>query len=323
MRQSPTDVQSADVAPESGAKFSNPDVTLDGSARARVSLRGLKTLWVNTGTLCNVTCENCYIESSPTNDRLAYFRRRDLITYLDEIAENDLPTGEVGFTGGEPFMNPDLIGMLGDVLGWGLRALVLTNAMKPMHLKKAALLDLRREHGNTLQIRVSLDHYTQARHEEERGAGTWGPALEGIKWLWENGFDPAIAGRTLWGEDIEGLRAGYRGLFQEEGIAIEASDPERLILFPEMNETEDVPEITEKCWGILGVDPGDLMCATSRMVVLRKGAPAPAVLACTLIPYDSRFDFGETLAEGDQSISLNHPHCAKFCVLGGGSCSGG
>ncbi|MFB3054017.1 MAG: radical SAM protein, partial [Alphaproteobacteria bacterium] len=46
-------------------------------------------------------------------------------------------------------------------------------------------------------------------------------------------------------------------------------------------------------------------------------------LACTLIPYDSRFELGVTLAQADQSVSLNHPHCAKFCVLGGGSCSAG
>ncbi len=323
MPESDRDVQSADAAVEPGAKFSNPDITLDGSPRARVSLRRLKTLWVNTGTLCNVTCEHCYIESSPTNDRLAYFRRRDLIAYLDEIARDGLATEEVGFTGGEPFMNPDRLDMLGDVLGRGLRALVLTNAMKPLHYKKAALLELRREYGDALRIRVSLDHYTRALHEEERGGGTWEPALAGVKWLWDKGFRPRIAGRTMWGEDTEQLRAGYRDLFQREDIGIDTGDPEYLVLFPEMDAADEVPEITENCWDVLGVDPGDIMCASSRMVVLRKGAARPVVLACTLIPYDSRFELGETLAHSDQSISLNHPHCAKFCVLGGGSCSGG
>ena len=317
------DVQFADAAPALGKKFSNPEITLDGSSRARVTLRGLKTLWVNTGTLCNVTCEHCYIESSPTNDSLAYFRRRDLTTYLDEIARNGLPTEEIGFTGGEPFMNQDLTAMLGDVLGRGLRALVLTNAMKPMRHKEAELLKLRREYGPAFQIRVSLDHYTRARHEEERGANTWEPALMGIKWLWDEGFDLAIAGRTMWGEDMETLRSGYQELFQHQDIGIDSDDPERLVLFPEMNTAIDVPEITEKCWGVLGIDPGDLMCATSRMVVLRKGATSPRVLTCTLIAHDSRFELGENLAHADSSISLNHPHCAKFCVLGGGSCTVG
>ncbi|MDZ7826085.1 MAG: hypothetical protein U5R48_08865 [Gammaproteobacteria bacterium] len=52
--------------------FVDPERTLDGSQRARVALRKLETLWFNTGTQCNLTCENCYIESSPTNDALVY-----------------------------------------------------------------------------------------------------------------------------------------------------------------------------------------------------------------------------------------------------------
>ncbi len=63
------------------------------------------------------------------------------------------------------------------------------------------------------------------------------------------------------------------------------------------------------------------MCASSRMVVKRKDAERPAVLACTLLPYDPQFELGVTLEEAAGAVSLNHPHCAKFCVLGGGSCS--
>ena len=65
------------------------------------------------------------------------------------------------------------------------------------------------------------------------------------------------------------------------------------------------------------------MCATSRMIVKRKGAARPAVMACTLLPYDPRFELGQTLAEANGTVSLNHPHCAKFCVLGGAACSRG
>src|SRR5215472_17459948 len=46
-------------------KFRDPDVTARNEARAKVPLLALKTLWFNTGTLCNITCRNCYIESSP------------------------------------------------------------------------------------------------------------------------------------------------------------------------------------------------------------------------------------------------------------------
>ena len=93
------------------------------------------------------------------------------------------------------------------------------------------------------------------------------------------------------------------------------------MLFPEMDPAADVPEITEACWGILGKSPDSVMCASSRMVVKRKGADAPAVLACTLLPYDTQFELGATLAEASRPVPLNHPHCAKFCVLGGAACS--
>ena len=94
-----------EVAPLDASKFRDPLATASGEARASVSLRALQTLWINTGTLCNLTCVNCYIESSPTNDRLAYITTAEVTTYLDEIAAEGLGTEEIGFTGGEPFMN--------------------------------------------------------------------------------------------------------------------------------------------------------------------------------------------------------------------------
>ena len=88
-----------------------------------------------------------------------------------------------------------------------------------------------------------------------------------------------------------------------------------------MDVEADVPEITTACWGILEKSPDSIMCASSRMVVKRKGAGAPTVLSCTLLPYDDAFELGRTLAQASGAVQLNHPHCAKFCVLGGASCS--
>ncbi|NQV20519.1 MAG: radical SAM protein, partial [Rhodospirillales bacterium] len=91
------------------AKFRDPKRTATGEARAHVALKELTTLWFNTGTLCNLTCQDCYIESSPTNDSLVYLTLDEVRTYLDEIDSGPLGTKEIGFTGGEPFMNPDLV----------------------------------------------------------------------------------------------------------------------------------------------------------------------------------------------------------------------
>nr|WP_247714014.1 radical SAM protein [Qipengyuania xiamenensis] len=294
-------------------------VTAKGEQRASVALTKLDTLWLNTGTLCNLACATCYIESSPTNDALVYLSAEHAARFLGEAEQAG--TREIGFTGGEPFMNPDMMVMLEDSLARGFEALVLTNAMKPMRRHEAALLALREQFGDKLTLRVSLDHHTKEVHEGERGPRSWEPGLDGLRWLSQNGFSIAVAGRLLPEEGEVAARDCYAALFEREAIAIDAHDPARLVLFPEMDEDKDIAEITTECWGILGKSPQDIMCASSRMVVHRKGEPAPRVVACTLIPYDDGFDLGETLAEASGDVPLNHPHCARFCVLGGASCS--
>ncbi len=313
-------------------KFINPDVTATGAERARVGLDRLDTLWINTGTLCNITCVNCYIESSPTNDRLVYMTADEVAAYLDEIETLKLNTREIGFTGGEPFMNRDMVAMMADCLSRGFEVLVLTNAMQPMMRPRVQqdLLELVARYKNKLTMRISLDHFGQALHDDERGLGSFKRACKGADWLAEHGFAMAVAGRTCWHETEAESRAGYAALFAERGWPIDANDPMQLVLFPEMDELLDIPEITTDCWRILDKSPSSVMCATSRMVVKRKGADKPTVLPCTLLPYDEQFEMGATLAEAAQAdggafdkgqVKLNHPHCARFCVLGGASCS--
>ena len=204
--------------------------------------------------------------------------------------------------------------MIASALARGFEVLVLTNAMRPMRRFEAQLRGLPR---TRLTFRVSLDHHSQKVHEAERGAGTWDKALDGLRWLHANGFNIAVAGRGVAGEDEAEARTGYARLF--EAIGIPADTP--LVLFPEMDAAADVPEITEACWDILHVPPSAMMCASSRMVVKAKGAGRPHVVACTLLPYDPQFALGETLVAAAGEVRLNHPHCARFCVLGGASCS--
>jgi uncharacterized Fe-S cluster-containing radical SAM superfamily protein len=300
-------------------KFQDSLLTAKGEPRASVSLVGLETLWFNTGTLCNLACKSCYIESSPTNDALVYLTTAEVRVYLDEIANGDLMTREIAFTGGEPFINPDMIAILQLCLTRSFNVLILTNAMRPMRRFETALLAL--PHRDKITFRVSLDHYSQAVHEAERGPNSWGKALDGLKWLADNGFNIAVAGRHLGDEKDAVARLGYAALFAEQDLHIDASNPARLVLFPEMDANADVPEITTACWSILNVDPISMMCANSRMVVKRKGEDSPRVAACTLLPYDAQFDMGATLAEASQAVILNHPHCARFCVLGGARCT--
>ena len=287
-----------------------------------MSLQRLETLWFNTGTLCNIECANCYIESSPKNDRLTYLSSSEVAAYLDQAEALSERPRTIGFTGGEPFLNPDMPKMLELTLDRGFDALVLTNAMKPMMRPRvqSALQTQNRKYGEKLSLRVSLDHWRIDLHDEERGAGSFDETLNGLRWLRDQGIVTAIAGRLRWGDKDEDMREGFSKLFATEGLHIKANDHVELMIFPEMDDTIDVPEITVDCWSILDKNPNDVMCATSRMIVKRKGAAAPAIVACTLLPYDQQFELGTALKESFAAVNLNHPHCAKFCVLGGGSC---
>lgn len=250
-------------------------------------MKRLETLWFNAGTLCNLAWRICCIQSSPTNDRLAYLTRGEARAFLAEACRLSTPPVEIGFAGGEPFLNPDLIAMLEDSLVAGFRVLVLTNAMKPLMRRKEHFHELQQRFHGRLSLRVSLDHYDAAGHERLRGPRSWEPALVGLLWLARNGFDLSIAVRASWGETEGTMRAGYAELF-----------------------------------GVLGLDiDAEIMCSSSRMVIKRKGAAAPVVVACTLPPYAGGFEMGASLAEAAGPVALNHRHCARFRVLGGATCS--
>ena len=304
-------------------KFRDPFYTLDGSQRASVPFERMKTLWFNTGTLCNIECANCYIKSSPTNDDLIYLTQDDVAHYLAEMDSLHIRAEEIGFTGGEPFMNPEMISITEQCLVAGYPVLVLTNAMRPMMRPsvKTGLLKLNETYPGQLTLRISLDHFDRDIHDRERGKGNYDLTLDGMRWLSTHKFQMHVAGRADFAENEASAREGYAALFAQEGFCVDAFDPKQTVVFPEMDEARDVPEITTACWDILQTSPNALMCSHSRMVVKRKGREKASVVACTLLPYEAEFELGPTLDEARKSVSLNHPHCAKFCVLGKGSCS--
>ena len=299
-------------------KFKDPINTVDGSKRAFIEAKKIKTLWFNTGTLCNIECKNCYIESSPKNNRLVYLTFNEVKLFVDEAIDKNLGTNEIGFTGGEPFMNKDILKMIEYSLSKNFKVLVLSNAMKPMLNIKEDLLKL--NHQN-LVIRVSIDHYQKEKHEEVRGKNTFDVMIKGLLWLNSNNFNYALATRLLWGEEEDQLRNNFNQFIDKYHLKLDAKSKQQLVTFVEMDKKVDTPEITTACWNILGKDPDDIMCSWSRMVVKKKGMLKPSVIACTLLPYEDEFDLGQSLTNSLQKIYLNHKHCSKFCVLGGSSCS--
>ncbi|MBT3234403.1 MAG: radical SAM protein [Bdellovibrionales bacterium] len=306
----------------SGQKYQHRLLTADMSERASVLLTTLKTVWFNSGSRCNFSCQNCYMESSPDNDRLDYLESEDITPYLDEI-EVDFPAvDQVGITGGEPFLNPAIISIIKLVLSRGLSLLILSNGAAPLKRALPRLLPLWDQYGSKLVVRISLDHYTAQLHDRQRGTGSFDQAIATIVQLAQHNCHFTIATRSQSGESPAAIQYHFKQMLADYAITFDPFVSDNLTIFPEMDSSavDDLPEISTDCWNKIERKPAELMCASSRMVIKRRGEQQPVVTACTLLPYQSQFELGSTLKEGVRPVYLNHPFCAQFCVLGGASC---
>lgn len=299
-------------------KFLDMYKTLDGSERAYVDPIGFKTIWFNTGSRCNLSCDNCYIESNPKNDTLSYIDETDVETFLNEIKEKNYEVSLIGLTGGEPFTNPSILKVINKILEYDFDLLILTNAFKSIERHFQAIYELTEKYGDKLHIRISLDHYSKSLHEKERGPQTFERTLQNIYKLYSHKVNISLAARSLTNEKQDEVLNHYNELLNSYAIQLPY---DKMVIFPEMDLNKEVPEITTACWDILRTSPNYQMCATERMVVKQKKNNKLTVMPCTLIAYDPRFEMGETLAESDKRIQLCHKFCAQFCVLGGASCS--
>src|SRR5947209_3384919 len=155
-----------------------------------VPLAHLDDLWFQVaGTLCNLTCTHCFISCSPHNRSFGFLDLAAVRRHLDESVA--LGVKEYYFTGGEPFLNPDMTAILELTLRYG-PATVLTNATV---FKDAWLDRLRRADEASpysLEFRVSIDGFTAEQNDPIRGPGSFARALKGVRQLLVHGFLPLI-----------------------------------------------------------------------------------------------------------------------------------
>ncbi len=165
---------------------------VEGTAGAppEVALRSLDTLWFQVGgTLCNLACTHCFISCSPTNHTHEMMRLEQVRRYLREAVE--LGVKEFYFTGGEPFLNPEMEAILAATLEIG-PASVLTNGLLLDAARCTRLAALAAASPYSLDLRVSLDGYDAASNDAVRGAGTFERVLAGLRHLAAAGLNPVV-----------------------------------------------------------------------------------------------------------------------------------
>ena len=292
--------------------------TDDGQPRGYIEPESLQELWFHTGTNCNLSCPFCLEGSKPGDNRLQFISFDEVTPLIDEALE--LGVEKFSFTGGEPFLNPDMVRILDRALDHR-PCLVLTNATEPLMNRIGEILPLI-DKPNRLNLRVSLDHPDPVKHDESRGKGNFRKALRTLGRLHQIGFGVSIARLRGKNEDTDAVDRSYAPHLREVGL------PEDLLIisFPDFmppGSLPDVPQITEHCMTTyLNADQrAAFMCNFSKMVV--KKNDAVGIYACTLVDDDADYDLGKTLAESMKPRVMMRHHRCYSCFAFGASCSEG
>jgi AdoMet-dependent heme synthase len=281
-----------------------------------VPLEALDQLWFQVaGTVCNLRCRHCFISCAPDNHSFWFMDREQVRAALEESVE--LGVKEYYFTGGEPFMNREMEGILTDTLALG-PATVLTNATLMPPRRARALARLAEDSIYTLELRVSLDGITREMNDAIRGDGAFDRCVDGIRALVDHGFLPIITCMRSWPEhETEGYLAGFRELLAGLGYRqprIKILPP--LLLGEEARRTRGYDETERVTHEMLhGFDLSQLLCTRARLVTAR------GVYACPILLESPSARLGNTVREAAEEPALLKESACFTCYVSGAICS--
>ncbi len=292
--------------------------TPDSSATQRapiLELESLDELWFQVaGTLCNLSCHHCFISCHPGNDSFGFLSLAEVERRLEESAKYGVK--EYYFTGGEPFLNKEMVPILEATLAYG-PATVLTNATA---FTDKTITDLRRVAAASrysLELRVSIDGPDDETNDPIRGEGTFAGAMSGLRQLVEAGFLPIVTMAQTWPDrDTPEILASFSETLRAAGY----SRP-RIKILPTLHigmeenrsrgylETERVSEEMMD-----GYPSSQLLCSRSRTITDR------GVAVCPILIEAPDAHLGRTIDEGSRPFALSHGAC-HTCYVHGAICS--
>ncbi len=286
----------------------------DEDETAWAPLHSLDALWFQVGgTICNLWCTHCFISCSPENHKFGFMSREQVKRYLDESQQ--IGVKEYYFTGGEPFMNRDMLDILEDTLAIG-PATVLTNGILINKRVARRLKQIVDDSRYSLELRVSIDGFTAEANDRIRGQGSFDKAMKGVETLVQHGFLPIITVAQTWDDaETETIFKGFVELMHSIGY----TRPRVKIIPPLRIGREKVRDrgydnyeyITREM--MLDFDDGLLQCTHSRMVT-DKG-----VYVCPILIDYPEAKVADTLADSFQPYPLKHQACYT-CYISGAIC---
>jgi MoaA/NifB/PqqE/SkfB family radical SAM enzyme len=281
-----------------------------------VPLTALDQLWFQvSGTVCNLRCRHCFISCAPDNHSFWFMERAQVRRALE--ASVDLGVKEYYFTGGEPFMHREMVGMLEDALALG-PATVLTNATLLAERPVEALARAAATSVYSLEIRVSLDGVTAEMNDAIRGEGAFERAMRGVERLVGAGFLPIITAMQSWPDrETEEILGRFRELLA--GIGYTRA---RLKILPplqigaEAERTQGYhPEERVTHEMLHGYDLDQLLCTRARLVTAR------GVYACPILLESPSARLGDTLSQAIKAPAPLGEQACYTCYRSGAICS--
>jgi molybdenum cofactor biosynthesis enzyme MoaA len=279
-----------------------------------VPLLALDTLWLQVaGTVCNITCTHCFISCSPTNHSHGMMTLAEVEARLREAKE--LGVREYYFTGGEPFLNREMLPILRTTLSQG-PATVLTNGMLLRKELCAGLRALADQSEYSLDLRVSLDGFDRESHDRIRGDGVWDRVMIGLRNLAAEGFEPVITVTTA-AEGVESAEGRARFLDLIRSFGFRKPRLKVLSLFrigAEETRTRAYADFERLSRETMSEgDAATLQCSSCRMVTSK------GVYVCPILIETPAARMGDRLDETLRPFALAHGAC-HTCWVDGVSC---
>ncbi|MGH9358686.1 MAG: radical SAM protein [Terriglobia bacterium] len=268
-----------------------------------IELKHLDHLWFQvTGTLCNISCTHCFNNSGPNVRTFGFLSLGHVRQELNVVARQGVK--EVFFTGGEPFLHPELVEMLSLSLACAPTT-VLTNGTLINDRMADRLATLERESKYSFEVRISLDGYTEAMNDAIRGPGVFRKVLDATERLSRRGILPLVTIVRTWSEEAElSTLAGFARVLKHAGYA-----RPRIKVLPslplgrelERSPIQDEALLTEEL--LQGFDLDLLMCSNSRVVTDR------GVWVCPLLVEKPDARLGAILSDAATDYALRHHAC--------------
>ncbi|MDE2982084.1 MAG: radical SAM protein [Gemmatimonadota bacterium] len=281
-----------------------------------VPLTSLDQLWIQvSGTVCNLRCSHCFISCSPDNHSFWFMTREQVRGALEESSV--MHVREYYFTGGEPFMNNEIEGILEDTLAYG-PATVLTNATLFPTRRVRELRRIQDTSAHPLELRVSVDGPSAEINDPIRGEGTFDRAMEGVGHLVAAGFRPIITTMQSWPcEEMSCMLQAFRDVLATAGY-----DEPRLKVLPPLLIGEEAKRnrpyrscerVTHEM--LQGYDLDQLLCTRARLVT------AAGVYACPILLDYPSARLADTLTEAVRMRAPLAESACYTCYENGAICS--